>query len=101
VMEVFGSAPQGVGMGLHRFRDPRLTEDWSVVDLPIDVAEFHVYAVEWSPDELVFSVDQSVVKRVDQAPDYPVQLEIAVFDFPDKGGPLVVPELFVSEVVVS
>jgi hypothetical protein len=37
VMEIFGTAPQGVGMGLHRFRDPRLTEDWSVVDLPIDV----------------------------------------------------------------
>ncbi|GAA2636149.1 glycoside hydrolase family 16 protein [Paractinoplanes durhamensis] len=104
VMEVFGTAPQSVGMGLHRFRDPSLTEDWSVVDLPIDVSAFHVYAVEWRPGSLNFSVDGDVVKHVDQAPSYPVQLELAVFDFPDKadlvdGVP--VPELIVSEVSVS
>jgi hypothetical protein len=104
VMEVFGTAPQSVGLGLHRFRDPRLTEDWSVVDLPIDVSAFHTYAVQWRPGSLVFTVDGEVVKRVGQAPDYPVQMEIAVFDFPDKaesvGGAVPVPELIVSEVSV-
>ena len=101
VMEVFGSAPHGVGMGLHRFRDPRLTEDWSTVDLPININDFHTYAVDWRPDELVFSVDGEEVKRVGQAPDYPVQLEIAVFDFPGKPGPVHTPELIVSHVLVS
>lgn len=103
VMEVFGSRPQGVGMGLHRFRDPQLTEAWSVVELPIDVAQFHTYAVDWRPSHLSFTVDGSVVKTVDQAPDYPVQLEIAVFDFPDKAvpGPTPTPELIVSHVLVS
>jgi hypothetical protein len=103
VMEVFGARPQGVGMGLHRFRDPRLTEDWSVVELPIDVAQFHTYAVDWRPSQLSFTVDGSVVKTVDQAPDYPVQLEIAVFDFPEKAlpGPTPTPELIVSHVLVS
>jgi len=101
VMEVFGTRPQGVGMGLHRFRDPRLVEDWAVVDLAIDVAEFHTYGVDWRPDHLSFTVDGSVVKQIDQAPDYPVQLEIAVFDFPDKPGPASVPELIVSHVLVS
>ncbi|GIM94457.1 glycoside hydrolase family 16 protein [Paractinoplanes toevensis] len=101
VMEVFGSRPQGIGMGLHRFRDPALTEDWSVVDLPIDVSAFHVYGVKWRPNSLEFTVDGEVVKRVDQAPSYPVQLEIAVFDFPDKSDLVEVPELLVSEVIVS
>ncbi|GIE96523.1 glycoside hydrolase family 16 protein [Paractinoplanes rishiriensis] len=104
VMEIFGTAPHGVGMGLHRFRDPHLTEDWSVVDLPIDVAEFHTYAVDWRPGSLVFSVDGDAVKRVGQAPDYPVQLEIAVFDFPDKAdlvdGPVPIPSLVVSDLTV-
>ncbi|MFI5893180.1 glycoside hydrolase family 16 protein [Actinoplanes sp. NPDC051513] len=104
VMEVFGTRPQGVGMGLHRFRDPRLTEDWSVVDLAIDVAAFHTYGVQWRPDHLSFTVDGSVVKTVSQAPDYPVQLEIAVFDFPEKAGlvpgPTPTPELIVSHVLV-
>ena len=104
LMEIFGTAPRGVGMGLRPFRDPRLTEDWSVVDLPIDVTAFHTYAVDWRPGSLVCTVDGEVVKRVAQAPDYPVQLEIAVFDFPAKAhlvdGPVPVPELVVSEVTV-
>ena len=42
-----------------------------------------------------------MVRRVDQAPDYPVQLEIGVFDFPDKAtgdGRRTRPELVVSHV---
>jgi hypothetical protein len=103
VMEVFGSAPQDFGIGLHRFRDPALTEDWSTVTLPIDVAEFHAYAVDWHPGSLTFTIDGSVVKQVDQAPDYPVQLEIAVFDFPDKAvpGPTPTPSLVVSRLLVT
>ncbi|MEU4419165.1 glycoside hydrolase family 16 protein [Actinoplanes sp. NPDC024001] len=101
VMEVFGTAPHEFGMGLHAFRDPAVTEEWGTVTLPVDVAEFHTYAVDWQPGSLEFSVDGSVVKRVAQAPDYPMQLEIAVFDFPDRAmtpGPVPVPELIVTEV---
>jgi hypothetical protein len=83
VMEVFGKDPHAFGMGLRRFRDPRLRGDWEQVTLPIDVTAFHTYAVDWRPDSLLFTVDGQVAKRVDQAPDYPVQLELAVFDFPD------------------
>jgi hypothetical protein len=61
--------------------------------------------VDWRPDELSFTVDGEVVKRVGQAPDYPVQLEIAVFDFPEKAhlvpGPTPVPELIVSHVLTD
>ncbi|MCY1141293.1 glycoside hydrolase family 16 protein [Actinoplanes sp. Pm04-4] len=102
VMEVFGTDPQAIGMGLHRFRDPRLTEEWATVTRPIDVAAFHTYGVSWRPDSLVFTVDGEAVKQVGQAPDYPVQLEIAVFDFPDRAhlvdGATPVTELVVSHV---
>ena len=43
-----------------------------------------------------------MVRRVGQAPDYPVQLEIGVFDFPDKAAddsPPPTPELIVSHVL--
>jgi hypothetical protein len=91
VMEIFGDAVRDgsadVGMGLHRFRDPALTEDFAADPLPIDVAEFHSYAVDWRPGSLAFSVDGEIVKRVGQSPDYPVQLMIGVFDFPAKADP--------------
>jgi hypothetical protein len=59
--------------------------------------------VDWRPGSLEFTVDGDVVRRVAQAPDYPVQLEIGVFDFPDKADPsaaeVPVPELVVSHVI--
>ncbi len=105
VVEVFGTDPQAVGMGLHRFRDPRLTEEWEQVTLPIDITAFHTYGVDWRPGALEFTVDGRVVKRVGQAPDYAVQLELAVFDFPGRAhlvpGEVPTPELIVSHVRVT
>jgi hypothetical protein len=43
--------------------------------------------VDWSPGSLVFTVDGAEVRRVAQAPDYPVQLMLGVYDFPAKPGP--------------
>ncbi len=49
--------------------------------LPIDVADFHVYAADWRPGRVDFSVDGEHVRTVHQAPAYPMQMMIAVFDF--------------------
>jgi hypothetical protein len=106
VMEVFGDAVRdgsaNVGMGLHRFRDRGLTEDFSADPLPIDIAEFHTYGVDWLPGALTFTVDGEPVKRIGQSPNYRVQLMLAVFDFPDKADPeatrVPVPKLIVTEV---
>jgi hypothetical protein len=107
VMEIFGDAVRygsaDVGMGLHKFRDPGLTENFAAEPLDIDVAEFHTYGVDWRPGSLTFTVDGEVTKRIAQSPNYPVQLMIGVFDFPAKADPsstdVPVPELVVSHVV--
>ena len=107
VAEIFGDAvgdgTADVGMGVHRFRDPALDEEFAAEPLAIDVAEFHTYGVDWRPGSLAFSVDGEVVRRLDQAPDYPMQLMIGVFDFPAKAGggdtePVPAPELVVAHV---
>ncbi|MGY1705033.1 glycoside hydrolase family 16 protein [Geodermatophilus sp. SYSU D00697] len=106
VVEVFGDTVRdgsaAVGMGLHRFRDPRLAEDFTAERLPVDLTRSHTYAVDWTPGSLVFTVDGEVARRVDQAPDYPVQLMLGVFDFPGRASPgssdAPVPELVVSAV---
>lgn len=108
VMEIFGDAVRpgsaDVGIGLHKFRDPGLTEQWSTVPLEIEVTDFHTYAVDWQPGSLVFTVDGTPVRRIGQSPNYPVQLMLAVFDFPGKAtgaGEPPVPELIVSHVLGS
>lgn len=91
VAEVFGCdvKPEGAdfGVGIHRFRDPRLTEEFSTVFVPIDVSEQHTYAVAWKPDRVEFSIDSEIVHTSHQSPDYPMQLMIGVFDFPARPGP--------------
>jgi hypothetical protein len=88
VAEVFGKAvipgeSAEVGTGLHAFRDPAIGEDFQAVSLPIDVAEFHTYGVEWTHDKADFLVDGEHVRRCRLPPTYPLQLMVAVFDFPD------------------
>jgi hypothetical protein len=89
MMEVFGDAvvpgeSAAVGMGLHAFRDPTVTEDFEAVRLPIDIAQFHTYAVTWDEHEAAFEVDGAVARRCPRPPAYPMQLMLAVFDFPER-----------------
>jgi hypothetical protein len=84
IFEVFGDAPTAVGMGVHPFRDPSMTDDFAAPRLPIDVSEHHVYTADWRPGRVDFLVDGEHVRTVDQAPAYPMQMMVAVFDFPQR-----------------
>jgi hypothetical protein len=85
VMEVFGRdvAPgrARVGMGIHPHHDPRLRDDFERAELAIDPAELHDYAIEWTADGIAWEVDGRLVRRVDQSPDYAMQLMLGVYAF--------------------
>ena len=71
VAEIFGKAvtpgeSAEVGVGLHPFRDPAVTEDFAAVRLPIDVSQFHSYAVRWNTDSADFFVDGELVRSCRQ-----------------------------------
>ena len=87
VFEVFGDAPNAVGMGIHPFRDPSLTDEFEAPEIAIDVREPHVFAVDWRPGRVGWQIDGRHVRSVEQAPAYAMQMMIAVFDFPEKPGP--------------
>jgi hypothetical protein len=84
VCEIFGRdvGPERatIGVGLHPFGDPSIDDDFSQVTLPIDARDFHVYAAEWSPGRVEFRVDGNPVKAVRQAPDYPMQLMLNIYE---------------------
>ena len=107
IFEVFGEALRveergptaAVGMGVHPFRDPAITDEFAAERVAIDVTEFHVYAADWRPGRVDFLIDGEPVKSVQQAPDYPMQMMVAVFDFPDRAAeapPDHVPQLAVD-----
>jgi Glycosyl hydrolases family 16 len=107
VAEIFGDAIgdgfADVGIGIKSFADPALEDAFAPERLALDVAGFHTYAVNWRPDSVRFLVDGRQIRRIHQAPDYPLQLELGVFQFPDRpAGPddPEIPELVVSHVRV-
>jgi Glycosyl hydrolases family 16 len=89
VCEIFGRdvgrESVAVGVGVHPFGDPRITDDFSRETVPIDARDFHVYAAEWTPGRVEFSVDDQVLKAVGQAPAYPMQLMLGIYEFPPPG----------------
>jgi hypothetical protein len=102
VVEVFGDAVEPgrsseVGMGLKKIRDPALSQDFAAPRLPIDVAEFHDYAVDWTAERAEFFLDGELVRTCPRPPAYPMQMMVAVFDFPDRStGVDEVPQLVVD-----
>ena len=86
VCEIFGrdmgAGHAAVGMGVHPFGDPTLRDDFAAVRIPIDAGDFHVYAADWNPEGVEFSVDGDLVRTVDESPAYPMQLMLGIYEFP-------------------
>jgi len=84
VCEIFGRdiGPErsGIGLGVHPFADPAIEDDFERVGLPLDAGDFHVYAAEWTPDGIAFSVDGELVKTVAQSPGYPMQFMLGSYE---------------------
>jgi hypothetical protein len=107
VCEIFGRdvGPDeaAVGMGLHPFGDPSIVDEFSAVRVPVDAREPHVYAADWTREQVAFSVDGEVVKTVGQSPAYPMQLMLGIYEFPPEEGaepgPDDYPKAFVVESV--
>jgi beta-glucanase (GH16 family) len=85
VCEIFGRdvGPDraSIGMGVHPFGDPTIVDAFSREEVPIDAREFHVYAAEWTREQVAFFVDEELVKTVRQSPSYPMQLMLGVYEF--------------------
>ena len=106
VAEVFGDAVRDgsadVGMGVNACAIPRSSRSSPPSPCRSTSPTSTPTASTGGPASLAFSVDGEVVRRLDQAPDYPAQLMIGVFDFPANADPdeadVPVPELVVSHV---
>jgi hypothetical protein len=104
LVEVFGDTVAGahaaVGSGIKAFRDPRLVEDFLAEPRDLDVTAWHTYAARRTPGRVELAIDGVTTRTLYQAPEYPMQLMIAVFDFPEHSAhdPADVPELVVRRV---
>ena len=88
VCEIFGRdiGPDTarIGMGLHPFGDPSITDTFSAESVRIDARQTHTYSVEWALDFVAFYVDDRPVKVVRQSPSYPMQFMLSIYEFRDR-----------------
>jgi glycosyl hydrolase family 16 len=88
VAEIFGSdvgdGRARVGMGIKAFADPLLRQEFAADEYPITATDFHTYAVDWTAEGIDFLLDGEVVKSTSQSPAYPMQLMLAIYEFPDR-----------------
>lgn len=87
IAEVFGRTVTGasstVRVGVKAHHDPRLLDEVLDIPLPMDATRPHAYGARWDASGCEITVDGTVVHRTDQALDYPVQLMIDLWEFPD------------------
>lgn len=91
VVEVFGRHTGGVdqgriGVGVHPFGDDRLVEDYGLVPVRGDLREWRTYSVVIDDSRCTFFVDDVEVASTPQAPQYPLQLMLTLYDLPPADG---------------
>lgn len=85
IFEIFGSDVGGTtattGVGIHPFGDPLLQDEFLKMQLAADVTHFHVYSVEWTPESVTFYFDDQFLAKMEQSPNYPMQLMLNIYEF--------------------
>ncbi|QNA46673.1 glycoside hydrolase family 16 protein [Lacibacter sediminis] len=71
-----------IGYGIHQFNDPKLKEAFFEEEFRLDATTFHIYAVEWEKGRTRFYIDHQLIRELKQAPDYPMQLMLGVYEVP-------------------
>jgi len=51
--------------------------------LPIDATDWHTYSAAWTPEAVMFYVDDAPVYTVRQSLTYPMLMLVGLFEFPD------------------
>lgn len=80
-----GATSSGIRYGIHPWADPTLAEDFYQEDYPIDSRRYHIYAVEWTPTQVDFYLDNVKLRTIQQSPNYPMQFMLSLFEHPFEG----------------
>ncbi|MGN1281233.1 MAG: glycoside hydrolase family 16 protein [Succinivibrio sp.] len=69
-----------VGYGIRSFADPCLENAFFEDCLSIDVEQWNVFSLDWREDSVSFYVNGSLIRTVNQAPAYPMQIMLNLYD---------------------
>jgi len=78
--ETIGPERSRARTGIKAHRDPRLVTELGAVDLPFDASRPHTWSVEWGHGVTVISCEGVELRRLAQAPEYPLVLLVDLFE---------------------
>lgn len=84
--EAIGTDTTRARCGVKAHSDPRLITDMTDVHVPLDATQPHTWTAIWGHGETVIGCEGVVVRRVRQAPDYPVFLMVDLFEIGPPAG---------------
>lgn len=103
MFEVFGkdigNTSATIWYGVHPWGDTTLTDEFYGNHMELDATEFHIYAFEWTPAHIDFYVDNQVTRRINQSPQYPLQIMLSIFELPGGDSRAAYPKEFVVDYV--
>ena len=73
-----------LGRGVKKITDPQLFNEVDEGLLPINVQDWHIYSMEWTPSGIRFFLDGELITETQQSPNYPMQLMLNFYEFPDE-----------------
>lgn len=73
-----------LGRGIKKITDPELFDEVDESLLPINVQDWHTYSMEWTPSGIRFFLDGELITETQQSPNYPMQLMLNFYEFPDE-----------------
>jgi len=87
VFEIFGRHVHEdgvvVGRGIKNINDPRLRSEFIESKLPIGLADWHEYAIDWTSEGVRFFLDDRPVGSTTQSPRYAMQLMLTCYRLED------------------
>lgn len=87
MFEIFGNAitdtTSTIGYGVHPWKDSQIRDEFYKDSVNIVASDFHIYALEWTPSQIDFHIDNQHTRRIQQSPRYPMQWMLTLYQFPE------------------
>ncbi|MBB3109696.1 hypothetical protein FHS18_001759 [Paenibacillus phyllosphaerae] len=90
-----------IGFGIHPFGDKTLYEEFFERTFAIDPTEFHIYAVNWTDEGVEFYIDNELIHRSAQSPQYPMQFMLNIYEIPSSESGSSTKPTYPSECVID
>lgn len=84
--EAVGRSTSRARCGVKAHGDPGLVTDMAEVTVPLDASRPHTWTVVWGGGVTTIGCEGRVLRRVEQAPDYPLFLLVDLFEIGGPGG---------------